>query len=78
MKEKTKITLLLVGIAIVFLVLPSLPDKTPATEALTDFSLDGAGAWWDSLSNTKQTIFYIVGGILFVTIIVNLWFGESK
>ncbi|KKQ13626.1 MAG: hypothetical protein US28_C0047G0012, partial [Candidatus Daviesbacteria bacterium GW2011_GWA1_36_8] len=38
MKEKTKITLLLVGIAIVFLVLPSLPDKTPATEALTDFS----------------------------------------
>lgn len=77
MKDKQKLTILLIGVAILFLFLHK-SGEPPAAEAFSDFSLDGAGDWWDGLSDTMHNVFYAIGVILFITIIVNMWFSDGK
>lgn len=74
MKQKNTITLILLGLLAIILFGNITPEKP--SETLMAFDFDDISGWWDGLDILKQNILWAVFGIVFLTIIVQVWWKE--
>lgn len=70
MKKETITWILFIVLAIV------LFSQGQTTQSLMALSFNDVSGWWTNLGDGERSVAYIVAGILFMTVIVQVWWKD--